>query len=181
MKRSLCNSWKDAQKLLQPFTKHPINLSLSSNTSEKKLYAVNMRRSDFPVISTDLHRRHAARVGGNGSSLIGASLQEYTWLTVRHTAGFNGPRNIIHQYVMGYAHKSFRLAYCLQGRMEGMRAMLSAAADGLGEFSYSPILSDGSSELSMHICSKGCALALFMQHGLFKRWHRLQWGDRARI
>lgn len=31
--------------------------------------------------------------------------------------------------------------------MEGMRVMLSAAADSLGDFTYSPILSDGSSEL----------------------------------
>lgn len=64
--------------------------------------------------------------------------------------------------------KASGFADSLQGHMEGMRVMLSTAADSLGEFSYSPILSDGSSELSMHICSKSSALALFMQHGLFK-------------
>lgn len=77
--------------------------------------------------------------------------------------------------------KASGFADSLPGRMEGMRVMLSTAADSLGEFSYSPILSDGSSELSMHICSKSSALALFMQHGLFKRWHCLRWGDRGRI
>lgn len=48
---------------------------------------------------------------------IGASLQ-FIWLPVCHTAGLNGPRNIIHRYVTGYAHKSLRLADFLQGRME---------------------------------------------------------------
>lgn len=66
-----------------------------------------------------------------------------------------------------------------RGAWKGMRVMLSTAADSLGEFSYSPILSDGSSELSMHICSKGCALALICSMVYSNDDTRLRWGDGA--
>ncbi len=111
MKCSLCNSWREnsLRKSLQPFTKLPINLSLSSDTSEKNY----LRR----LCGERDHEEVRLSVGGNGSILIRASLQ-CTWLTVRHTAGLNGHHNISHRYVMVYAHKSLRLADSLQGRME---------------------------------------------------------------
>lgn len=68
----------------------------------------------FQLFFTDLLQlRCTAHLGGNGSSLIRASLQ-CIWL-VCHTAGLNGPRNIIHWYVTGYAHKSLRLCWLPPG------------------------------------------------------------------
>lgn len=124
MKCSLRNSWREnslnakngfnpSQNFQSTFLSH-----LRQTVSQKTVRWRWTRGGQTFVISTDLlHRRRTANVGGNGSSLIRASLQ-YIWLPVCHTAGLNEPRNIIHRYVTGYAHKSLRLADFLQGRME---------------------------------------------------------------
>lgn len=123
MKRSLCNNWKEnslnAQNRFNPSqnfqSTFPSHLRRTVSQFQDGEVKVNKRGSDLPVISTDLLQlRCTAHLGGNGSSLIRASLQ-CIWLTVCHTAGLNGPRNIIHWYVMGYAHKSLRLCWLPPG------------------------------------------------------------------
>lgn len=175
MKCSLCNSWREnsLRKSLQPFTKLPINLSLSSDTSEKNCISedcvvnVTTRRSDLvweemAVFWSELHYNAPGLQYATQLALMGTItlFTDMSWVMLIKASGLLTPSRDV---------------------WKGLCVMLSATADSLGEFSYSPILSDGSSELLMHICSKGCTLALFMQHGLFKRWHRLRWGDRGRI
>lgn len=104
----LKNRSNPSQNFPSTFPSHLIHLR--KTVSQKTVWWMWSRGGQTFHISTDLlHCRHPASVGGYGSSLIKASLQ-CTWLTVCHTAGLNGPRNIIHRYVMGYAHKSLRLA-----------------------------------------------------------------------
>lgn len=162
MKCSLCNSWREnsLRKSLQPFTKLPINLSLSSDTSEKNCISedcvvnVTTRRSDLmweemAVFWSELHYNAPGLQYATQLALMGTItlFTDMSWVMLIKASGLLTPSRDV---------------------WKGLRVMLSATADSLGEFSYSPILSDGSSELLMHICSKGCTLALFMQHGLFK-------------
>ncbi len=183
MKCSLCNRRRENSSKIAPTLKLPINLSLSSEKnciSEDCVVNVTMRRLDFPhfqifcIADTPQFWEEMA-VFWSELHYNAPGLQYATQLALM------GPVTLFTDMSRVMLIKASGLLTPFRDVWKGLRVMLSATADSLGEFSYSPILSDGSSELSMHICSKGCALSLFMQHGLFKWWHRLRWGDRGRI